>query len=236
MKILYNNLLESTTLTATNENGSYPITNTTHKYLEKKFMATTTTSTITLSLAMSADVSAIAIGWHNLSSGTYILKDSGGSTVGSGSLAVAEETDITYFTAITCKTIELSVVSADIVRIGGLGVGNPTHFLYHNTNPIIDYYDNDSSSFTAGGQLNGKKTATLLRYTAVLGKITNAQRKEVMDIIKSRGSIKPVYADLYALKHEEARPIYCRLAGNGAFKRQSDSYDYTYTVVMEEVK
>ena len=47
MKILFDNILEDSTLSATNESLNYPVANLGHPFLEKRFQSTTTTSTIT---------------------------------------------------------------------------------------------------------------------------------------------------------------------------------------------
>lgn len=236
MKLMYNNRLKTATITATNENDRFPVTNTTHQFLEKRFQSTTTSSVITMELAENATISAIAIGFHNIDSGTYTLKDSGGSTVLTGSLDVVYETDITYFTATECRTIELELTSLSALYVGGLSVDNPLYFVYHNIDPTFSYEGQDTSSQTKGGQALGSKAKRLNMYQAILGTVTLDQKKELYNMLDVVGNSLTFFADLYDEDHEEARPVFCKLEGNGVFPKQSLSRDYSYTVVLKECR
>lgn len=236
MKLLYDNKLKAATITATNQNDSFPVSNVTHQFLEKRFQSTTTSSVITILFTADQTISAIGLGFHNLSSGSYVLKNSGGSTLLSGSLAVAYETDITYFTATACRSIELTLTSSSVMYVGGIIADNPIYFEYHNIDPRFDYLGQDSSSLTRSGQALGYKTKRLNKYRAVLGHLTLAQKQSLYDMLDTVGNSDTFFADLYDEAHTEARPLFCKLEGDGVFRRQSSSNDYVYTVVLQEAR
>jgi len=223
-------------MSATNQNDSFPVTNLTHQFLEKRFQSTTTTSVITGLFTADQTISAIGLGFHNLSSATYVLKDSGGSPVGSGSLSVAYETDITYFTAIACRSIEITATSSTTLYLGGISADDPLYFEYHNIDPRFDYISNDSSTQTRGGQALGVKSKRLNKYRAVLGHVTLAQKQSLNDMLDTVGNVYTFFGDLYDEAHTEARPLFCKLEGDGVFKRQSTSNDYVYTIVLKEAR
>lgn len=236
MKLMYNNRLKTATITATNENDRFPVTNLTHQFLEKRFQSTTTSSIVTMELTEDTTISAIALGFHNIDSGTYTLKDSGGSTVLTGSLDVTYETDITYFGSTECRTIELDLTSLSTLYIGGSSVDDPLYFEYHNIDPRFDYVSSDSSTQTLGGQALGSKTKRLNRYRAVLGHLNLNEKKSLYDLLDTVGNVKTFFADLYDESHVTARPLFCKLEGDGVYRRQSSSNDYVYTVVLKECR
>lgn len=236
MKLLYDNKLKSATITATNQNDSFPVSNVTHQFLEKRFQSTTTSTVITILFASDQTISAIALGFHNLSSGSYVLKNSGGSTLLSGSLSVTYETDITYFTATACRSIELTLASSTTLYVGGISADNPLYFEYHNIDPRFDYLGQDISEQTRRGQVLGMKTRRLHKYRAVLGSVTLAQKTALYDMLDTVGNALTFFADLYDEAHTEARPLFCKLEGDGVFRRQSLSNDYVYTVVLQEAR
>ena len=67
MRISYDNLLKTATLTATNENANYPVGNVFHRWQRKTFKATTT-SVITAILDDITAITSVIIDYHNLTS------------------------------------------------------------------------------------------------------------------------------------------------------------------------
>lgn len=240
MKLLYKNLLFGATLSATNEDTSYPISNVVHKFLLKKFQVNTsfTNSVITCEFMEDKDINTIAIGYHNASSGTYSLYDSSDVLLSSGSLVLVDSTDMTYFTKVSgIRKVVLDISStSDTLYIGGLSVGVPLYFPYHNTNPRIDFVSRDVVNVTEGGQVTGKQTKRLRRYRAVLGTVTQTQFDEFLELYDEIGNVIPFYFDLYDGLHYKARPIYSVLEGDGSFRRYSIENEWTHTVVAKEAR
>jgi hypothetical protein len=80
MRILYNNLLETSTMVATNEDANYPVENVHDTTLLTEFRADTNSSTITATLASASTVSCLAFGNHNIDTLQVTLTDSGAGT------------------------------------------------------------------------------------------------------------------------------------------------------------
>lgn len=236
MKILYNNLLESATLSATNGNESYPVANILDGFLELKFQAITNTTLVTASWASDQNISSIGMGYHNAASGSYILKNSSGTSVLSGALEVAYDTNMTYFTETACRSIELTfTTTSSLLYIGGISVGVPFAIDYWNVGPRFDFPN--SSSFTAlrGGQAIGRPSFIGEKWRATIGEISNTQRAAYKAMIQT-AKWWPCYADLYDTSHSEQRPIYAILEGDDQFTRDSYSHDYSATIVATEVR
>lgn len=236
MRLLYENKLENATLTASAELSAYPIDNVTNRFLEKIYKPGDTSTTVTILFSMDTDISAVAVGFQSASSGTYTLKNSGGTTLLTGSISLTYETDITYFTETTCRSIELAFTGTIDMYIGGISAGVYLDLPGININPRIDYYTRDESVIVRGGQTTGYQTAPLFRYRATLGIITLDQRKGLESMTDTVGNYKPFYGDLYETAHDVARPIYCLCKGNGQFNRDSRANDYSTTIVLEEVR
>ena len=238
MKILLNNLILNASLTATDEDESYPVSRVKDRFLEYRFKSVVTSSTITASWATNQTVSCIAIGYHNATSGTYTLKDSGGSTVGSGSLEVDYDTCMTYFTAVsTVRSIEITLTSTSVLYLGGLGCGDPLEIEYHNVNPRFDYINKDSATFLDGGQALGKLTKNRIVRNVTVGSLTEAQFLSIMDGLDMVGNSFPVYFDLYDTSHSRLkRPIHGILIGDGQFNRDSRSNDYSTRLICSEAR
>ena len=112
MKILYDNYIESATLSATNEDGAYPVENLFDEYLIAPFKSISGASVVTLEFAINKTVSSIALGYHNLTSASYVLQDSGGNPILSGSLETSYDTNMTYFTSTSCRKVEITLASS----------------------------------------------------------------------------------------------------------------------------
>lgn len=234
MRILYNNELENATISATNEDSSYPVENITHRFLEKIFKPTGP-SVVTIEFNMDTALSCIAVGFQNAATGTYTLKDSVGSTVLTGSLALTYETDMTYFTETTCRSLELSFTGTDYY-IGGVSAGVPIEIDYWNVNPRQDKPNLDSITRLRGGQTTGYRSASYLRYRATVGDLPEATKREMFDMIDVVGNWKPHYFDMYEDAHEYGRPIHCIFLGDNQYVRDSLAMDWSTTLVYEETR
>lgn len=143
MKLLWNNYLEDSTVTASSEDASYPASNLTHKFLEKKFQALGSQSTVTITMPETRTVSMIAYGFNNTTTAqdvivitkdaadTFVitkdaadtvvitvqaffeLKNSVGTVVYSGQLETGADINVNHFTPTECKTIEISFASSN---------------------------------------------------------------------------------------------------------------------------
>lgn len=236
MNILYDNKAEGASLSATNGNDSFPVADLLDDFLEKKFQAIGTTSLITIGFSVDTDISCVAIGFHNLSAGTWTLKNSVGGTLLSGALAVAEETDMTYFAETSCRSVELDLTSTEILFLGGVSVGAPLFIEFFNANPRLDFFVRDKKTVYRGGQATTVRTRPLIRYRATLGDISSLERKELWAMIEMVGNWSPVYFDLQEDSHDEARPIHGLMNTDNQYPRDTKVLEYSTTLVCEETR
>ena len=237
MKLLYKNLLQSASLSSLNADDSTNVKNILDRLLELKYLSTQPTDTITGSWAMDQTISCIAIGYHNLTSATYALKNSGGATVGSGSLEVAYDTNMTYFVSVPfVRSIEITITSVLGAYVGGVSCGVPLSMEYHNVNPRFDYNLNDSATWLIGGQTYGTRTKLTEGWSATLSTMDNPIRQDFQTLLALVGNWFPLYADLYNDNHSEQRPIYGIMQGNGQFTRESITRQYSTNILVQEAR
>jgi hypothetical protein len=158
MRILYNNLLETASIVATNEDANYPVENVHDTTLLTEFRADTNSSTITATLASASTVSCLAFGNHNIDTLQVTLTDSGaGTTVKNYTASDLKFSDsetqaMVYFTAVTDVTeIEYVITSVTTLFIGGLSAGQCLQMPLFDINPKIGFESSGSRQKSRGG-------------------------------------------------------------------------------------
>ena len=126
MRVLYDNLLESATLSATNQDANYPIANVVDTTLLTNFKATATGSVITCTLASASTISCFAFGNHNINTLSIKLTDSVAATTTynytASELKFSDSVtrEMIYETAVTdVVEIEYTIVSLSTLFNGG---------------------------------------------------------------------------------------------------------------------
>ena len=128
MKILWDNYLDDSTVTASSENASYPVENLFHKFLEKKYVSTQSQAIVTVVFPEDRPVSMIAYGWSNVTPGDgstlTIARDAEDNITitegGAGPITIA------LFSSYELKDSGGTVVGSGTIEEGDLI--NATHF------------------------------------------------------------------------------------------------------------
>lgn len=266
MKILYDNYLDDSTVVATSENSAYPVENLTHKFLEKKYMATANNTTITVTFPEDRTVSMLAYGFNNVDvtaadtikvvydatdsikvvydaddtvkltiGSSYEFKDSSGNVVALGEVPEGEDVNVAFFDPVVARSLEISFTANDTLFIGGLAVGDPIEYEYHNVNPQVGIDYREGNDKTDGGQALGRRVTALREWSLVIPTITDDKRKATQEMIQAVGAFKPVYAAIYDDTTIEPA-MYCTLGTIGTFTRDSRAKDYTMTLTLEEAR
>lgn len=237
MRILYNNLLQSASLSGLYSDSGTSTRNLLDRILELKYLSTQTTDKIIGLWSTDQTISCISLGFHNLASASYTLRNSSGTSIGAGSLEVDYDTNMTYFAAVSgVRSIEVVINSSSICYLGGLSCGVPFSVEYHNVNPLFNYMSMDTPTWLKGGQTYGTRSKILEGWRATIALETSTERQEAKTMLNKAGNWFPVYADLYNLNHDEQRPVYGILQGDGEFARESTAAEYTTTIVIKEAR
>lgn len=220
MKILFNNVFEDATFTATNESLNYPVANLIHPFLHKRFQSSSTSSVITASFSADQSISCFFYGYFVATALSVVFKDSGGSTLKTLTISDPEDIGVEYFTALTTvRSVEITLTGT---YLGGIGAG----LCYCMPNPLAAYAaDNgDNSDFTESpdGQ-------TLQTYIKPLRELDYNFReietkKTIDDNYKLVGVGKPLYIDIYEDNRDKEDPIYGKIMRSLSFRYQPRRY------------
>ena len=187
MRILYDNLLESATLAATNEDANYPVENIHNNSLKIRFQADTNSTVITATLASASTVSTFAFGNHNISTVAVQLTDSVAATTTynytASDLQFSSDNKkaIIYETAVSdIVEIEYTITSAVATYVGGLYAGQYLQMPEFAINPKIGKKSTGSTQKSRGGVAFDVPGVTLETFSCTFdnGSITdlNAQQ------------------------------------------------------------
>jgi hypothetical protein len=229
MKIAYDNLLESATITSTSENANYPVENLYHNWKRKYFQAGDDVLSLTLTLEWSIPqtIEAICIAYHNLDGATATFYDGSDVVLDTWTISVDYDTDMTYGSQTGVYKIELALSAPVTIYLGNLFVGeviqNPK-----SADQDIPLYSSDVVSSSSDRQIAGRKGSVTRGGSISIPLLTSAERKEIESIFYDRGKIEPFYLDLWDLSHADFEPLYCVFESDiqGSHKEEGDTVSF----------
>lgn len=178
MRILTENLIaESTTLSMTNPDADFPITQLYSNMLEEIVQAATSSTTITATFDSDQTLNCLFFGYHNITSITINFKNISDSIINTYTLNYPSQMVRYYLpTQITgVRKIEIIILSGSVVFIGNFSCGIYTQ-LYNLRQPInIIYKITSEFEQTNGGQSLHRSGIRLANFAINLGKNTDEQ-------------------------------------------------------------
>ena len=118
MKILFNNLVLSATVTALTADANYPATNIQSPFLRKRFQSTNATDMLTITFSALTSINSIFYGYTNASTVTARLYNSGGLIITYTGISPSKffaDTSVTY--------VEIDLIASATAYMGGVGIG-----------------------------------------------------------------------------------------------------------------
>ena len=212
MRVLFDNLVVSATLTTDEPSDNYPVTNLAHPFLRRKYQSVASPAIITVTFAVDSVVDCLFYGWHNLTSLIVRLYDSGDSllstiTVASPESGVGSE----FFTAVPAVAYAEVEIAGSVPYLGGLGIGE----FYELPRPIGDFSegldDHGVVVASSSGQAQQLYVEPLKTRDYTLVEMTRATRAEVAALMTSAGIGRPLWLDAFRLDHDYEPPMYCRI-------------------------
>lgn len=266
MKLLWDNYLIGSTVTASETDTLYPVSNLYDSFLEKKFRPGSQSVTVTIVMQETKTVSMIAYGYNNVTTSDatltidkdatttftidpsateqyivalqsrYTLKDASGNVVGSGVLATGADINVQYITPVDCRTIEISFSSAGKVYIGGLAIGDPLVIDYIDTDAALKKEIRTSYTKTAGGQVYGDYAKNIRTWDISIPVIDNDKRLEMQEMIDSVGNCKTFFSDLFDEAHGTEKPMFSHIQDAGEFTRISHKNQFSTKLTISEAR
>lgn len=231
MKVLFRNVFENASFSATNESLNYPVSNLIHPFLRKRFQSSGISSIITASFEDDQIMDCFFYGWNNLESLDVVFKNSVDAILLSVNITEPEDVGSFYFSKLTSvRSVEITVNGLIGVFLGGVGAG----LCYAMPNPLASYdpgsTDNSSSIESPYGQ-------TLQSYIKPLRELeygfrdqTLEIRKEVESLYRSVGIGKPIYFDLYEEDREKEPQIYGKIVNALRFPYSPRRHNFTIKI------
>jgi hypothetical protein len=227
MRILFENLLLSATLSSVSPNGIYPVTNLAHPFLRKIYKSTANTDTITLSWTADQVIDSCYLGYTNATSCTLKLYSSAGVLLGTQTFTPADMA--VHFTAVSgVRSATLTITASATVYLGGIGIGQS----YTMPDPLNDwvdtFVDNSTSSSSSYGQVLTNKIDPLRQ--AVLN--FDVSGYDAYSALSTRVAAlsRPTFVDLFEKAHDRYLPLYCTITPSNQAKTD-DRFTFTLTLL-----
>ena len=206
MRISYDNLLKTSTITATNENANYPIENVYHRWQRKTFKATTA-SVITAILDDVVSLSSVIIDYHNLTSCSVAFYDYADVLIDTWVMDVSYNCSAQYGTVVDVAKVVLTCESIVDIEIGTIFVGQSLYFPIQ-ADQDIPLKSSDVVSVSSDRQTSGRKGSVTRAGTITVPLLTSTQRKSIEEVFYEMGLIEPFFIDLWDNSHTDFEPLY----------------------------
>jgi hypothetical protein len=206
MRISYDNLLKTSTISATNENANYPIENVYHRWQRKTFKATTT-SVITAVLDDVASISSVILDYHNLTSCSVAFYDYADVLIDTWTMDMSYNTSAKYGTVADVAKVVFACESIVDIEIGTIFVGDSLYFPIQ-ANQDIPLKSSDVLSVSSDRQTSGRKGSVTRAGTITIPLLTSTERKSIEGVFYDMGLIEPFFIDLWDNSHTDFEPVY----------------------------
>ena len=239
MKISYDNILKTATLTATNQSDNNPVANIVHNYLELPYDAIENDTVITAEFTEDQSINHIAYGFHNLSLMHLYFFDALNNPIDDFSITVGPDEQIYYFpstiTGVGKIEIELTT-AADTLYIGcifmGIYLQMPNFSMALPTGIEI----RDSVFQSGSGQSGGNRQRNLETQSPVFQNVDNDKKNEIKLYLKIVQRSIPHFIDFYPDAHEYFPIIYGKVTSNNPAipKRRINTWKWDISISYKE--
>ena len=223
MRILFDNYILTASLSATNQDTSYPVSNIVHRFLTKYFKSTGTTSTITAVLPVAKSIDSIYVSFTNATAITYSLYNAADSVIGSGPLDSYGAAN--FASVANVKKITVSLSSPSTLYVGTIQAGE-TYIDYPISDILKKPIDTTYRTESAYGQTLANKTPMRKAYDVKLSMGIDDYDTIFLKLAENE---MPVMFDLYPLTRQYATPIYS-VVTIGDVSRSEHNYNVTLNI------
>jgi len=229
MKILFNNLIYSSTLSADTQNNNFPLTNLQSDFPDKIYKATQESAIITIELSAIGSINCFYITNTNATGAVIGLYNSSNSLLKTVTLDLDRNGQSFPITG-SVKKIILTLAGSDIIYLGCIGFG------YAYTTPLVQNdvipkpIDNSIRNSNDYGNFYINPIPVRQSYDITFPKLTRAQYNELFNLWA--GSIyHPLWSDVYDNSTGEMNPMFGVMINNTPPEHEwkRDSIKFTFT-------
>ena len=231
MRILFNNLIYSSTLTADTVNANYPLTNLQNDSIKKIYKSTTTGAVITATMSSVGSINCAYMGYTNATAATLAMYSSGNVLLGTVALDVTKGGK-SFTTVSSVSYVKLTLAGSDTVYLGGFGFGlnykmpNPTNDL------VLKPIDNSTRNYSDDGQLYINRVNILHQLDVTYSLESIDTYNAIM--AKWEALIHPAWVEPYEENTGMINPMFCDITMDDS-PTQSWKY-YTWAHNYREVR
>ena len=230
MRVLPNNLVIDSTLSATNANVSYPIANIKHYFLKKIFKATDASTTITATFDTVQNIDCCYIGYTNATVATLKLYSASSVLLATKTINVSTNGGI-FSTVQGVKYVTLDLASASNVYLGTFAVGDSYTMPDPDNNIIKGLLDNSTSYSSTDGQYALNKTQWLKKLELSFTIVGIDLYNEIYALFSQVD--RPIWVDIYEELNNAINPYYAQVE----FEEDSQSWHkYTFKLTCTEAR
>lgn len=230
MRILPINEIITSTLSATNEDANYPVSNVNHVFVKKIFKATQNTSVITSTFGSLKDIDCCYLAYTN--SSTAILKLYDASDILLATKTVNLQTNGGIFKVVTgVKYITLTLTATENVYLGTIGIGETYKMPNPDNNIIKGKIDNSITYQSSDGQFAINKIPWLISFPLSFTIFTMDLYNEIYGIFANIS--RPVWVDVYEELKNGLNPFCAKLEYS---EDSQTNRKYTFKIQCTEVR
>lgn len=229
MRIAYENLLKKSLIVATNENSNYPVENLYHQWKKKVFQATDITSQITVTFDEVSTVTAVCLGYHNLSACSVQFYDSTDTLLDTWTLDTSNRTEALYGSVSNVEYAVINATSFENVEIGLFFIGDSIYSLIEAENDI-PLKSSDSVLTSSDRQISGRRGSSTRAGTLTIPLLSSDERKALEECFYTCGLIVPFFLDLWNSSHDDFEPVYCVFTSDLTVRHTQNGDTITFSI------
>ena len=206
MRILFNNLLYNSTLSADTVNANYPLSNLKSDHLKKIYQATTTSAVITITIGAASQVNSCYIGFTNATSAVLALYNSSDVLLRTVSLNVSRGGGI-FTTTQNVSYAKLTLAGSNTIYLGTIGIGYAYKMPDPNNDIVLKPIDNSDREYSTDGQLYINRADILHQIDATYSFESIDTYNEIIALWEDLQH--PAWVDPYEENTGSINPMFC---------------------------
>ena len=228
MRVLFDNLIFSSSVSADNENANYPVTNLQSAHLTKIYKSTTTGAAITITFPTVQTVNCCYIGFTNASAATVALYNASDTLIKTVTLDTLRGGK-TFTAALLVKYAIVTLAASDTLYVGTIGIGNNYTMPDPDNGIIAKPVDRSSRDFSNGGQLYANYRAVVQQIDATYSQLLSGTYNEIFALFAA--ARHPVWIDVYEENTGIINPLYCDMTMDSDPNQSWKRYQMKFTFI-----
>lgn len=206
MRILFDNLIFSSSLSASDANANFPVTNLKAAHLTKIYKSTTTGAAITITFPTAQTVNCCYVGYTNASAVSVALYNASDVLLQTIVLDAARGGK-TFAAVPLVKYAVVTLASSETLYVGTIGIGRNYTMPNPDNNIVAKPVDRSTREYSNGGQLYVNHCGIVQQIDATFSELLSDTYNEIFALWAALRH--PVWIDIYEDNTGIINPLYC---------------------------